>query len=101
MKIAARSLPRAVRILILLLAIFATLSVSIASASHIDSSPNGCNICFVAHTVAFETPSAQPFCGPEMLGRAMLVTPVIGYKACASQPSCSRGPPPAFASLAY
>jgi hypothetical protein len=99
--IAAQSLLRAVRTLALVLAIFATLSVSIASTSHIDSSPNGCNICFVAHTVAFETPSAQPFCGPEMVGRATLVTLVIGYQACASQPSCSRGPPPAFASLAY
>jgi len=88
-------MPRAARILILALAIFVTLGVSVASASHIDSSPNGCNICFVAHTVAFETPSAQPFCGPEMLGRATLVTPVIGYRACASRPSCSRGPPPA------
>jgi hypothetical protein len=94
-------MPRAVRILILTLAIFATLSVSVASASHIDSSPNGCNICFVAHTVAFETPSAQPVCGPEIMGRAPLVTPVIGYQACASRPSCSRGPPPRFVSLAY
>jgi hypothetical protein len=60
-------MPRALRIFILTLAILATLGGSVASASHVDSSPNGCNICFVAHAVAFETPSAQPFCGrPEM-----------------------------------
>jgi len=89
----AQSMPHSVRVVFLTLAILATLSVSVASASHIDSSPNGCNICFVAHTVAFETPSAQPFCGPEMVGRATLVAPVFGYRACDSRPSCSRGPP--------
>lgn len=93
MTLAAQSMPRAVGELILALMVVATLGVSIASASHIDSSPNGCNICFVAHTVAFETPSAQLFCGPQMMGRATLTPPVCGYLACAGQPSCSRGPP--------
>jgi len=86
-------MPRAVTILILTLTILATLGVSVASASHVDSSPNGCNICFAAHTVAFETPSVLPFRGPEIVGRATLVPPVFGYRACASRPSCSRGPP--------
>jgi hypothetical protein len=95
--IAAQSMPRATRIPILALMIVAMLGLSIASASHIDSSPNGCNICFVAHTVAFETPSVQPFRGPEIVGRAPLVTPVVGYQTCTSQPSCSRGPPLASA----
>jgi hypothetical protein len=89
-------MPRAVRTLVLALVILATLGVSVASASHIDSSPNGCNICFVAHTVAFETPSAQPFCGLEMLCRALFTPLVCGYIACAGQASCSRGPPVAF-----
>jgi len=90
-------MPRALRIFVLTLAILATLGGSVASASHVDSSPNGCNICFVAHAVAFETPSAQPFCGrPEMAGRATLVPPVFGYQAYAGRPSCSRGPPLSF-----
>jgi hypothetical protein len=86
-------MPRALRICVLMLAIFAMLGVSAASAMLIDSSPNGCNICFVAHTVAFETPSAQPLFGPEIVGRATLVPAVFGYRACASRHSCSRGPP--------
>ena len=86
-------MPRALRILILVVAIAATLGLSVASASHVDSSPNGCNLCFVAHTVAFETPAAQPFYGPELVGLATLVSPVFGYRACAIKHSCSRGPP--------
>jgi hypothetical protein len=86
-------MPRGVRILILMLAIAATLGLSVASASHIDSSPEGCNLCFAAHTLAFETPAAQPFCGPQILGRATLAPPVCGYRACANRHSCSRGPP--------
>jgi hypothetical protein len=93
-------MPRSVRIFILALVVLATLGVSVASASHIDSSPNGCNICFVAHTVAFETPSAQPVCGLEMLGRTTLTPPVCGYLACAGRSSRSRGPPLASMYLA-
>lgn len=89
-------MPRPFRIFILLLAISATLCVSVASASHVHSSPNGCNLCFVAHTVAFETPFTQPICGPEIAGRATLITPVVGYQACAGRASCSRGPPLSF-----
>jgi hypothetical protein len=86
-------MPRALRILILVVAIAATLWLSVVSAAHVDSSPNGCNICFVAHTVAFETPAAQLFCGPQLVGLATLVQPVFGYRACATRHSCSRGPP--------
>jgi hypothetical protein len=86
-------MPRAVRIFVLTLAIMATLGVYVASASHIDSSPNGCNICFAAHTVAFETPSAQPFYALELAGDATLTPLVSGYQACAGRPPCSRGPP--------
>jgi hypothetical protein len=89
-------MPRVLRIFILLLAIGAMLGVSVASASHVDSSPNGCNLCFVAHTVAYETPSAQPFCGPEIASRTTVVTPVFGYRECAGQSFCSRGPPLSF-----
>jgi hypothetical protein len=94
-------MPPAVRILILALVTFVTLGVSVASAAHIDSSPNGCNICFVAHAVAFETPSAQPFCGPELLGRAAPIALVCGYQALSAQPSFSRGPPLALSSSAH
>lgn len=86
-------MPRAVRILILAVAIVSTLGLSVASAAHVDESPNGCNICFVAHTVAFETPAAQLFYGPQIVGFATLVPPVVGYRACTSKHSCSRGPP--------
>jgi len=90
-------MPRAVRTLILALVILATLGISVASASHVDSSPNGCNICFIAHTVAFEAPAAQLLFGPEIVGRATLTPLVCGYLACAGQSSCSRGPPLASA----
>jgi len=86
-------MPQAVRVFILALTILATLGISVASTSHFDSTPNGCNICFVAHTVAFETPSAQLFCGPGIVGRATLLSLVFAYQGCAGQPSCSRGPP--------
>jgi hypothetical protein len=86
-------MPRAVRIILLTLAILATLGVSVASASHFDSSPNGCDLCFIAHTVAFETPSTHPFCGPQIVGLATVAPPVFGYRACATRHSCSRGPP--------
>jgi hypothetical protein len=85
---------RAARILILALAICATLGVSTASVSHIDSSPNGCSVCFTAHAVAFETPSAQLFFGPEMTGRTAFLLPANEYQACVSRVFCSRGPPP-------
>lgn len=86
-------MPRAIRILLLMLTIGVMLGVSAASTSHVDSSPNGCNLCFVAHTVAFETPSAQVLFGPEIVGRATLATPVFGYQPCDGRSSCSRGPP--------
>jgi hypothetical protein len=94
-------MPPAVRILILALVTLVTLGVSVASAAHVDSSPNGCNICFVAHTVAFETPSVQPFCGPEMIGRAAPIALVFGYQARSAPPSFSRGPPLALPSSAH
>jgi hypothetical protein len=88
-----QQMPRALRILILTVAIVATLGLSVASAAHVDTSPDGCNICFVAHTVAFETPATQLFNGPQIVGLATLVPPVFGYRACVSKHSCSRGPP--------
>ncbi len=86
-------MPRAARLLILALAILAMLGVSTVSASHFDSSPNNCSICFVAHTVALETPSVQPFVGPELVGRTAPAAPVFGYRACTARPFSSRGPP--------
>jgi hypothetical protein len=90
-------MPQVVRMFVLALVIVATLGISAASTTHIDSSPNGCSLCFIAHTVAYEMPSAQPFCGLEMVGRTQPALPVIGYLACDTQPSCSRGPPLASA----
>jgi hypothetical protein len=89
---------RRFRTFVLIWAFLAMLGLSTASASpaHFhgsSSSPNGCNICFTAHTVAFEAPAVQPVYGPEMAGSAILLLAVFGYQACAGQPSCSRGPP--------
>lgn len=92
-RFAAHSMPRSARILLLALAVLATLGVSVASASHFDSSPDRCSICFVTHTVAFETPSIEPFCGLEIVGRATLAIHVSGYQACAGRTFSSRGPP--------
>jgi hypothetical protein len=86
-------MPRPLRILILALAIFATLGLSVASAAHVDSSPNGCNICFVAHAVAIETPAIQPFHGPQLVGFATLVARESGYRPCTARQFSSRGPP--------
>ncbi len=84
---------RALRIAVLILAIVATLGVSVASASHVDSSPGGCNLCFVAHTVAFETPAAHLIFAPEILGAAPPADSGPDYLAHGSKPSFSRGPP--------
>jgi hypothetical protein len=81
------------KIAVLILAIVATLGVSVASASHVDSSPSGCNLCFVAHTVAYETPAAHLVFGPVLVSHAAVVTPVFRYQACAVPTSLSRGPP--------
>jgi hypothetical protein len=86
-------MPRTLRILILTLAIFATLGLSVASAAHVDSSPNGCNICFVAHTVAIQTPAIQPFHGLQIVGLATCAAPESGYRLCAARQLSSRGPP--------
>ena len=94
MRFHAQSMPRAVRIFLILLAVAATLGVSAASASHFDSSPDGCSLCFAAHTVAWETPAIEPFHGPELVGRATVVAYVSGYQACADRTPSSRGPPP-------
>ena len=81
------------KIAVLVLAIVATLGVSVASASHVDSSPNGCNLCFVAHSVAFETPAAHLIFGPQIVGRTTVAAPEPDYQARAVQTSLSRGPP--------
>jgi len=87
------------RMLVLILTILATLNITLASTSpahlHLNQSPsqNRCELCFTAHTTTFETPAVQPFIGPAISGRAVLVLPFFGYQACNSQPHCSRGPP--------
>jgi hypothetical protein len=93
----APQMPRTLRTFVLLVAFVAMLGVATVSASpahfHADSSANGCNICFAAHTVAFETPSIQAILCPEPGGRAAPLVPVPAYHACAAQVSFSRGPP--------
>jgi hypothetical protein len=89
--------PRAFRIVVLILAITAFLTVSAAAASpahfHLNSSPNGCNICFTAHTAAYEAPALHLFQGPELEGRATVSLPLPGYQAQVSRTAFSRGPP--------
>jgi hypothetical protein len=84
------------RILILVLIIATTLGLSVVSAAHVDASPNGCNICFVAHTVAYETPAVQPIHAPEILGFAAPVALIFGYRPYAFRQVSSRGPPSLF-----
>jgi hypothetical protein len=80
-------------LLVIVVAIGAMLGASVASVSHVDSSPGGCNLCFVAHTVAFETPAAHLIFGPEVVGRTTVPAPEPVYQARAVQTSLSRGPP--------
>jgi hypothetical protein len=90
-------MPRRFRIFVLIWAFAAMLGLSTASASpahlHADSASNGCNICFTAHTVAFETPAVLPVYCPEIRELATLLPPVSSYRACAARTSFSRGPP--------
>jgi hypothetical protein len=90
--------PRGFKLFVLILAIAATLNITLASTSpahlHLDSSsPGRCDLCFTANTTVFETPAAQPIYGPEIAGRTALILPFFGYEGCNSQPHCSRGPP--------
>jgi hypothetical protein len=93
-----------IRLFVLILAIAATLNITLASTSpahlHLNSSPssqNRCDLCFTANTTAFETPATQPVYGPEIAGRTALILPFFGYEARNNQSHCSRGPP--FSSL--
>jgi hypothetical protein len=90
--------PRGFKLFVLILAIAATLNITLASTSpahlHLtSSSQNRCDLCFTVNTTAFETPAAQPIYGPEIAGRTALILPFFAYEACNSQPHCSRGPP--------
>ncbi len=80
-------------LVVIVFAIGAMLGASVASVSHVDSSPGGCNLCFVAHTVAYETPAAHLIFGPEMVGRTTAPAPEPAYQARAVPTSLSRGPP--------
>ena len=86
-------MPRVLKIAVLILAIVVTLGVSVASASHVDSSPGSCNLCFVAHTVAFETPASHLVFGPALIGRATVVVAAWHYQPRSIDTSLSRGPP--------
>ena len=43
---------------------WATLGLSVALSFTCDSSPDDCNLCFAAHTVAFETPAVAALFWP-------------------------------------
>jgi hypothetical protein len=91
-------LPRGWKTLVVILALAATLNLTLASTSpahlHLNSSsPNRCELCFTANTTFFETPVALPAYGPDIAGRTALTTPFFGYEAYADEPHCSRGPP--------
>jgi hypothetical protein len=99
------SLPKAVpsrggfRTLVLILTIVATLNITLASTSprhlHLNdsASQSRCELCFTAHTTAFETPAVLPIFAPAITGRTAWVLPFFGYQACNYQRHCSRGPP--------
>jgi hypothetical protein len=89
-------MPRALKVCVLLAAIFATLAVSAASASAAHShpdSPKGCDLCFTAHLAAQGIPAVHPVHAPEIQGRAILLPLFFGYELYTKRTSCSRGPP--------
>jgi hypothetical protein len=93
-----RAILKSGRVFILLLAIAATLNITLASTSpahlHLDSSsPNRCDLCFTAHTTVFETPAVLPVYGPEIAARTAPILPFFGYEASEGRRHCSRGPP--------
>jgi hypothetical protein len=87
------------RVLVLILTILATLNITLASTSpthlHLNepAAQSRCELCFTAHTTAFETPAVLPVFGPAIAGRTAWVLPFFGYEACSYQRHCSRGPP--------
>jgi hypothetical protein len=91
-------LPGAFRVFVLLLAIAATLNITLASTSpahlHLNSSsPTRCDLCFTANTTTFESPAVLPVYGPEITGRTAPALPFFGYQPRTCNRPCSRGPP--------
>jgi hypothetical protein len=93
----ARSMPRTVRIIILAVALVAALGLATVSSSpahvHTKASPAGCDICFVAHAPAVETPALHLVHAPEIAGRAAPYLLFFEYEPESTRTLGSRGPP--------
>lgn len=96
------SIPRVLRIAILILAIAAMSGVAAAAASpahiHATSPAGGCDICFTAHIVKYqatfviEVPAA-----PEAVRQAFASgVAIAGYQLFSNDTSSTRGPPAAL-----
>ena len=89
---------RTFRIAVIVLAILATLGVSMASesASHFHAKPpaSGCGICFTAHLSSGPAGSAQPVLNaPQLQGHFTPEAAFAGYHFLQSHTSLTRGPP--------
>jgi hypothetical protein len=88
---------RSLRALIVVAALAAVLTVSIASSGpahfHTGSAANRCDLCFTAHTTVYDAPVVQALPLPEIQGRAILLLPSSNYQPLSRQSSRSRGPP--------
>jgi hypothetical protein len=86
------------RAAIMVLAIFATLGVSMASTSashiHADSSGGQCDICITAHVVSLEARAVFNLLGSvEVFIRFAPPETVAGYQLLLASSASSRGPP--------
>jgi len=92
-----RQIARLLRALVVITALVAVLTVSTASSlpSHLHSGSAAarCDVCFTAHTAAYEAPSSHPVPIPQMQGRTTLLLPVSNYQPLSRKSSRSRGPP--------
>jgi hypothetical protein len=93
-------MPRAIRILALVLALFGLLGISAASAlpahahAHANTPANSCSICFAAHLTASEPVSPHIVCELKYRGRAAVPSSYFGYVPFCTRTSRTRGPPP-------
>jgi hypothetical protein len=60
---------------------------------HTGSAAARCDVCFTAHTTAYETAVVQSLPLPVLQGQATLLLPVFSYRPFSRQSSRSRGPP--------
>jgi hypothetical protein len=91
-------MPRALRIAVLLLAIVATLGVSMAAESpahfHLKQPANGCDLCFTAHLTARPAGSVvHVLPAPQTQSHFVSGAVALGYQSLQSKSSLTRGPP--------